>query len=266
MIYYKAYFAFLKARFATLFQYRFAACAGLVTQLFWGMLKVMILSAFYSQTVAAQPITFSEAATFVWLGQALLQIVPWNIDKELEAQVRTGNVVYELVRPLDLYWLWYSRSLAMRIVPTILRSIPLLVLAYLFFDLPLPKSFLTALFFLTSLLFAALLSASITALVLISLFWTISGEGILRLIPGLTVLFTGLVIPLPLFPTWLQPFMSLQPFRGILDIPIRIYLGIIPTDTLIYYFLFQIAWMAIFIFLGKLMMQKALSRITIQGG
>jgi ABC-2 type transport system permease protein len=266
MIHYKAYFAILKARFTTLFQYRAAAFAGILTQLFWGMLKVMILWAFYSQSTTHQPITFMEAATFIWLAQALLQLAPWTIDRELEAQIRTGNVVYELVRPVDLYWLWYSRSLAMRVVPTFLRSIPLLVIAYLFFDLPLPKSFLSSLYFLTSLFFAALLSASITALVLISLFWTISGEGILRLMPGLTLLLSGVVVPLPLFPSWLQPFISLQPFRGILDIPIRIYLGIISSDVTPYYFLFQITWTVFFIFLGKYMLQKALSRITIQGG
>lgn len=266
MTYHKAYLAILKARFATLFQYRTAAIAGLLTQLFWGMLNVMIFWAFFSQSTTAQPINFIETATFIWLGQALLQIIPWNNDRELEAQVKTGNVVYELARPLDLYWLWYSRALAMRVVPTALRSIPLIILAYLFFDLLPPKNALAALFFLVSLGLAILLSAAITALVLISLFWTISGEGILRLMPGLTVLLSGLVVPLPLFPTWLQPFVSLQPFRAILDIPIRLYLGIIPSADAPYYFFFQIIWVGIFICVGKYLMQKALSRIAIQGG
>lgn len=261
-----AYLAIFKARFATLFQYRAAALAGLLTQVFWGLLEVMILWGFYAQSTTVQPITFSEATTFVWLGQAFLQLVPWNIGRELDAQVRSGNIVYELLRPINLYWLCYSRALAMRVVPTLLRCLPLLILAYLFFDLPLPESFFAALFFLASLIFSALLSAAITTLVMISLFWTISGEGILRLMPGLSTLLTGLAVPLPLFPTWLQPFISLQPFRGIIDIPVRLYLGIIPANEAFYYLFFQSAWIAIFIFLGKLLMQKALSRIVIQGG
>src|SRR5262245_197027 len=98
----KAYLAILKGRLAALFQYRAAALAGLTTQIFWGFVKIMIMSAFFAQSAASQPISLAEAITFIWLGQALLQLLPWNIDKEIEFQVKSGNVAYELIRPLDL--------------------------------------------------------------------------------------------------------------------------------------------------------------------
>ena len=115
----RAYLALFKTRFAVLFQYRAAALAGLATQIFWGIVKVMILTAFYAQSTSPQPITLLQGTTFIWLGQALLQLLPWNIDKEVEAQVKNGNVAYELIRPLDLYWHWFFRSMAMRLVPTL---------------------------------------------------------------------------------------------------------------------------------------------------
>jgi ABC-2 type transport system permease protein len=262
----KPYIALLKARFAVLFQYRTAALAGLCTQIFWGMIKVMILQAFFAQTSASQPMSLVQAITFVWLGQAFLQLLPWNIDKEVEAQIKSGDVAYELIRPLDLYWTWFNRALAMRIVPTLLRAIPLFIFAGVFYDLSMPVSVEAYAGFFSSIFLASILSAAITAVVIISIFWTLSGEGIVRLLPHVVILLSGMLVPLPLFPDWMQPFLSIQPFRGVLDIPSRIYTGIIPTDEIVYYLGFQLCWIGFFIVYGRFLMCRAVKRFVIQGG
>ena len=41
--------------------------------------------------------------TYVWLGQAFLLLTMLTIDGDLHAMIRTGNVAYELLRPVDLY-------------------------------------------------------------------------------------------------------------------------------------------------------------------
>jgi ABC-2 type transport system permease protein len=260
------YFAILKCRVLTLFQYRTAAAAGLVTQLFWGFIKVMIFSAFYANITSPPPLSLPQAITFIWLGQALLQLLPWNLDKELEAQVKSGNVAYELLRPLDLYWYWYSRALAMRVIPTLMRSIPVFLLAIPFFGLELPASFTAGIGFILSVGFGALLAAAITTLVIISLFWTVSGEGIQRLMPSITLLFSGVVVPLPLFPEWAQQFLNIQPFRGVLDIPSRIYTGVIVVDDIAFYLGFQFLWSVVIIAAGKMLMKRAVKQMVIQGG
>lgn len=196
----KPYLAILQARFQILFQYRSAAIAGLGTQIFWGIIKVMILQAFFAQSTSSQPMTIVQAVTFIWLGQGLLQLLPWNIDKEIEAQIKSGDVAYELIRPLDLYWSWFNKALAMRIVPTFLRAVPMFFLAGLIFDLSAPVSWEATLGFCSAILFSVCLSAAITALVIISLFWTISGEGIVRMMPHTVVLLSGMVVPFPYSP------------------------------------------------------------------
>lgn len=261
-----SYLAIFKCRISSLFQYRAAAIAGLTTQFFWGLVKMIILTAFYAQTIAPQPISLEQAITFIWLGQAFLQLIPWFFDKELEALIRSGNVAYELVRPLDLYWHWFYRSMAMRIVPTMLRCFPVIFLAGLFQWLPPPISIQAGFVFIVSLFFALLLSTAITTLVAITIFWTISGEGILRLLPHTVMILSGMMVPLPLFPEWMQPFINLQPFRGIIDIPNRFYTGVIPVDEASYYLGFQVMWSLILILFGKQMMNRATKKIIIQGG
>ena len=261
----KAYLAVIRGRLSALLQYRAAVAAGMMTQVFWGIVNVMILQAFYDQSTVPQPISLEQAITFVWLGQALLQLIPWSIDKELEAQVRSGNVAYELIRPISLYWLYYARSVAMRVIPTMLRCFLIFFVAS-FFGLSAPISINAGIAFSLSLCLSALLSAAMTSLVIITLFWTISGEGIQRLMPHVTVLLTGMVVPLPLFPSWMQPFLDVQPFRGILDIPIRLYTGVIPVHEAFYWMTFQACWALAFVCLGRFLMTQAMKRLVIQGG
>ena len=109
----RAYGAILQRRFRMLLQYRAAALAGLGTQVFWGFIRVMIFAAFYAAAATAQPLSFAQVVTYIWLGQAMLRMLPtWN-DGELQGMIRSGNVAYELVRPVDLYNLWYARAVAL---------------------------------------------------------------------------------------------------------------------------------------------------------
>ena len=260
------YLAVLKIRVKVLLQYRAAAFAGIITQAFWGLLNVMIFKAFFSQSAGPEPITLAQTITFVWLGQALLQVLPWTVDRELEAQVKNGHVAYELIRPLDLYRLWYVRAFAMRLIPTLMRCFPIFICGGLFFGLAAPISWQAGGIFCLSVCFALFLSAAIITLVIVSLFWTVSGDGIQRLLPHIVTFFSGMIVPLPLFPAWAQPFLNWQPFRGVMDIPCRLYTGVIPVAEAPHYLLFQLAWTACFILLGKTLMHRALKQFVIQGG
>ena len=119
------YLAVVSARYRTLLQYRAAAFAGLVTQCFWGALKLMVLAAFYAASQQDQPMSLPEVVAYIWLGQAFFGMLPWTIDGEFAQKVRDGSIAYDLLRPVDLYALWYSHTLAYRIAPTTLRAIPL---------------------------------------------------------------------------------------------------------------------------------------------
>ncbi len=261
-----AYLAILKIRTKAFLQYRSAAFAAACAQTFWGIVTVMIYRAFYAETATSEPISLNQAITFIWLGQALLQLIPWSIDKEIKAQVKNGNVAYELIRPINLYTLWFVRSFALRSVPTLMRCVPVFAIGGWLFGLSPPVSWEAGIVFCLSVIFALLLSSAITTIVLISLFWTISGEGIERLLPHLTILLSGMVVPLPLFPSWIQPFLSIQPFRGVMDIPCRLYTGVIPAKDAFYCFGFQLAWMLAFILLGKWLINRAMKNFVIQGG
>ena len=135
-----AYVALFSARVRMLLQYRAAALAGVGTQLVFGLIRIMILQAFYLNATGVQPMSGAEVVDYIWLSQATLTLLPIWIDGEIRGMVRSGTVVYELTRPVDLYAFWYARALASRLAPVMLRAAPLLLLAALIFDLRPPAS------------------------------------------------------------------------------------------------------------------------------
>jgi ABC-2 type transport system permease protein len=259
------YWAILRARFQSLLQYRAAAAAGFATQVFWGFIRVMIFAAFL-RSGAPSPMTIEEVVTYVWLGQALLMILPWRPDPEVEQSIRTGTVAYELLRPLDLYNHWFARAVAFRSAPTLLRSVPLLVLAWLFFGMRLPAGLPALLAFLGAMAAALLLSAAITTLINVTMMWTIAGQGTWVLVSALAWLFSGMIVPLPLFPDWAQPVLAVLPFRGLMDAPFRLYMGHLPAAHAVATIVHQLAWSAAFVMFGRWLLSRGTRRLVVQGG
>jgi ABC-2 type transport system permease protein len=266
--------AILAVRCKMLLQYRAAALAGFGTQLFWGFIKVMVFVAFYASAVTEPPMTFSEVLVYTWLGQALLALLPWNVDKEIAEQIRSGGVAYELLRPVDLYGFWFARTMAFRLAPTVLRMVPMLVFTWFVLPwvglgdwaLPGPESVVAGWLFLCSALAALILSTAFTMILHISLMWTISGEGFNRIMPGVVPLFAGLIVPLPLFPDWLQAALYWQPFRGLADVPFRIYSGHIPADAAFFEIGLQLGWSTLLIWSGMWLLTRASRNLVVQGG
>ena len=270
----RPYLAVLSARYSMLLQYRAAAFAGFATQVFWGAIKVMVMAAFYALATSTPPMSFAAVVAYVWLGQGLLGLLPWNVDAELSEKMLTGGVAYELLRPLDLYGFWFARTLAMRTATTTLRLVPMLLLAMV--ALPLagldrwalapPASFASGVAFFASLAATVALATAITMVLHVALFWTISGRGINTLITGLVIVLSGMVVPLPLFPDWAQTFLYWQPFRGLADVPFRIYSGHIPVDAAAFEIAQQVGWAAVIVAIGRTVLAFGRSRLVVQGG
>jgi ABC-2 type transport system permease protein len=262
----KAYRTIFVSRFLTLLQYRAAAVAGVATQLFFGLVRVMIYDGFYRSSSMPQPMTAEQVVTYIWLGQAMLMLVMLDVDRDVAAMIRTGNVAYEMTRPLDLYTVWYIRALSGRAAPLILRAVPIFIVAVPFLGLNPPASAVDGVLFFISLFNGLLLAAALVALMTISLLWTVSGEGIYRLAGPLVFFFSGLVIPLPLFPDWMQQLIAFLPFRALVDTPFRLYLGMLTGMAAVTALAHQIFWTVAFVLVGRAILTGHIRRLVVQGG
>jgi len=261
----KPYLAILGARFRMLLQYRAAAAAGVACQFFFGAVRMMIFTAFYESSTGVHPMTQAQTVTYIWLGQAMLYLLPFRTDHELDAMIRSGSVAYELLRPVDLYNLWFARTLANRIAPMLLRAGPILIVATLagWIRWPGPAALAA---FAAAVTAAAVLTASVTMLLNTGMFWTLTGRGLSIIAGGLLWVFSGMIIPLALMPDWLQPVLNALPSRGLMDIPFRLFNGSLPPSAVWGLLGHQLGWCAALIMIGRGLMDRAKRRLVVQGG
>ena len=265
----------LRARWRETLQYRVAALVGFGTQLFWGLLRLMILAAFYASGPAhAADFSFAQVVPYVWLGQALLALFPIRLDAELADSVRTGTVATELLRPIDLYAYWFWRMVAWRLAMTAPRCLLMLVVAAGL--LPLvglgewalgpPIDLAAAALYLLATALALLLGVAVTAVTISLMFWTVSSEGARYVLPAVVWFCGGMVVPLPLLPDGLAMLLGYLPFAGLMDVPFRIYVGHLTGVEALLRLGLHLGWLIVLILLGRLLLARGLRRVVILGG
>jgi ABC-2 type transport system permease protein len=251
-------------------QYRAAAWAGIATQFFFGFFKLMIFRAFYRSSGAEPPMMWEQLAAYLWLQQAFLAMTMlWYIDNELISSITDGHVAYELCRPYDIYSAWYARLIAMRLSSAAMRCLPILFVAFLLpgdFRLMPPADAGALAAFLLSMVLSLLLVVAISMFAYILTFITMSPFGARLLIGSFSEILSGMTIPIPLMPEWMQTLTGFFPFRYTLDLPFRLYSGnIVGTDAL-FQLGVQAAWIIGLFALGKFAFARVTRRIVIQGG
>ena len=270
----RSYRSVFAARFMLMLQYRAAAVAGFITQCWWGIIKVMVFAAFYHGAAAQQPLSFPQTVAYVWLGQAFLMLMPWWGDPEITEMVRSGNVSYERLRPLDTYFFWYARALAWisaRMVPRaammfafVALLVPLVGLGQ--WGLAPPPTPRAAALFVAGMLMAVLLSGAILMLINLLVVVLISDRGPSLLATQIVTLLSGILVPLPFFPGWMHTFLFLQPCAGLADIPFRIYSGNLAGSLALAGLLQMVFWITALIVIGRLLMERVMGRLEVQGG
>jgi ABC-2 type transport system permease protein len=270
----RPYQAVFRARFQLLLQYRAAALAGFGTQCWWGAIKVMIFTAFLDGGAVASPMSLRQTIDYIWLGQAFLMLLPWSADAELARMVRSGDIAYERMRPVDGYAYWYARAVARRTATPLLRATPMILttglllpsLGFGAWGLGPPAGARAALLFMVSMVLVIGLASAFSTLLDVLVVMTLSERGVNVLVAPFALIFSGSLIPLPLLPDWLQPAMQYQPFAGLLDFPLRIYSGHLAAWPAVAALGRQAAWTIVLIALGRALMAHAMSRLQTQGG
>lgn len=264
------YTSFFRLRFIMGLQYRVAALAGMVTQFAWGFMEIMVFRAFYRADAAAFPMTFEQTVSYIWLQQAFLAFFMAGLmENEIFDAILNGGVAYELCRPADIYWMWFSRSTANRMSKAVLRCFPVLLVACVLpepFGMAAPVSPAAFFWFLVTLFLGLLVTVAFCMLIYMLAFYTVSAQGLRMLSITLVDFCSGAVIPLPFFPDKVARFLNLLPFAAMQNVPLRIYGGGLSGREMLSAVGLQLFWLFVLVLTGKLLYRSVKNRITVQGG
>lgn len=266
----RAYWSFFKIRFINGLQYRAAAYAGIATQFAWGFMYIMLYHSFYRSNPSGSNMSISELSSYIWLQQSFLALfMTWFLDNDIFEAISSGNVAYEICRPLDVYNMWFAKSCATRVSKAVLRCFPILILASFLpetYKFNLPASVYSFILFLISVIVGTIIVVGYSMLIYIFTFFTVSSVGVRMTMVMLADFLAGGLVPLPLLPEYLTKYIYLSPFAAMQNTPFRIYTGGIPGTEAVKAIILQLFWATVLILLGKLIIGKAMKKVIVQGG
>jgi len=264
----KQYFSLFKIRFINGLQYRAAALAGLTTQFAWGFMEILAFAAFYRANPNTFPMEFSHLVSYIWIQQAFLALfMPWGVGGSVVETIISGNISYDLARPMDIYNRWFFETIADRVSRAALRCAPILIVAFILpppFKMAFPSDLYQFSMFIIS---APIAMFTVTAYCLIdymSAFYTMSRYNVIFVI--LADFLAGGYVPIPFFPEPFRKIAELLPFAAMQNMPLRIYSGDIKGIDAVRGIGLQIFWFAAMLIFGKLLMKRSLKRVVTQGG
>ncbi|MCK5130230.1 MAG: hypothetical protein KAQ68_10275 [Clostridiales bacterium] len=264
------YISLFKMKLINTLAYRASSWSMILGGAFYGVIQTSIMLAFFTYgNTSAIMMTQTQAVSHMWMVVILYGIMPFGGNIRLYDKIASGLVAYDLCRPLDLYWNWYTTSISTSLTNLLIRSSPILLLALLLpspYTLGLPVSFAAFLIFVVSLILAIILASTISMLISLAYVNADMGLGVSQFIYSLIVLFSGDLFPLSILPNAFASIIRLLPFAGLKDIPVSIYLGLIPISKALYYMAIQLFWTIILVVLGRFLLRRFTKKIIIQGG
>ncbi len=262
----KLFWEVTKLSFRRQLTYRAATVVGLVTNIFFGLMRAYVLIALYNKQTVVEGFTIQDVITYTGLTQAVIIYLSIFGSYDLMRAVHQGEIANDLLKPMSLFSFWLAQDLGRALVGFLLRGLTIMVIYALIFDVTYPETLTQWLAFFVTLVLSWLISFAYRFLVNLTAFWSPDARGIGRFAFIIVMFFSGFLMPLRFFPDWVQTLASFTPFPHMLNTVVEIYLGALTGTTLLWALLAQVAWVLGLIVLCQLVLRRATRRLVILGG
>ena len=263
----KVALSIIKAHLREKLVYRFDLIVGLI-RVFIALLVFRYLwVALYSGQETYAGVTLKQTLTYTIISIILRPLFQGNSAiTEVSQRIRTGNIVFDIARPVYYGDLLLFQAVGKSIAAIIFSSLPLFGLALLLLDLQLPTSYITWIAFLISLMLGYITAFLIDFILSLFGFWVTNVSGFLFAKWNIIDLLGGIYIPLWFFPPSLKNIAMFLPFRGISYTPVAIFVNYVDGDQVLNEFGLQIAWISFLFFISRLIYISLVKKLEVQGG
>lgn len=263
----RTYFQLAAAGFRRYSTYRMAILAGVFTQSVFGFIRVSVL--FAAIAVAGGELEGydqQQASTYVWLGQALLAPLALFGWSELADRIKNGDIAVDLARPVDMQLAWWAADFGRALFQLLTRGLAPLVIGAITVGIALPGSWTAYPLGVISIVLGVSLSFLLRFGVNLVAFWTIDIRGFIGLYFVVIAPFSGLYVPVHLFPDWLKTIAYATPFPSLLQFPVDVLSGRVLGVNALVVVAMQAGWFVLLVVVTRWLMARAAQKLVVQGG
>ena len=264
----RAYLALAAAGFRRYATYRQAMVAAVVTNSVFGFLRFAVMLAVFdrgARTVAGydEP----QLATFVWAGQGLIGVVLLWAPLDLAERIRTGDVVTDLLRPIDPVWQLLAADLGRAGYAAVTRFVGPVIVGALVFELYAPRRPATYALFVCSALLATVVCFGCRYLVNAAAYWLLDARGPNMFWTLASGILGGLYFPVWFFPDALAAaLIMLTPFPSVIQIPLDVLVERGSAGQQLGLLGVQAGWVVAILALCRWVQARGERKLVIQGG
>ena len=247
--------------------YRQAAVAGVFVNTAFGVIKLSILLAVADSaggTVAGYDRV--GLSTYAWMSQGLIAVVVIFAWTELADRIRTGDIAVDLARPVDLQLAWLAADLGRAAWGLLSRAVVPILFGAALFGFRVPSDPLVLLLLPVSITLAVVVSFACRFMVNLAAFWITEVRGPVTFYILVAGLLGGHLVPVQLFPGWLQAVAYATPFPAIMQWPIDLVTGQASGWTALGLVCAQLGWAVALLAVGRVVLRRATRRLVVQGG
>lgn len=261
-----AYFDFIRIRFLTMLAYRINYYSGILIYTLNIGVNYFTWKAIYGGGESLGGFTGAQMTTYVavsWMARAFYFN---NLDREISTDIRDGSIAIQFIRPYNYVLVKMMQGLGEGLFRFMMLMIPGMVIAILLFPVQLPTEPSAWIGFLVMLFFSFLISSQINIITGLSAFFVENNEGMMRMKRVIVDLFSGLIVPITLFPGWLSSILKVLPFQAITYLPGSVFTGRVQGVGIWNVLGIQVIWFLVLLVPIVWLYHAARQRLFVQGG
>lgn len=264
----RLYLGFVRLAFLKFLAYRLRYYTGIVSYTIFVTGNAYLYRALFESRVDTQigGLTLPEMVTYIavaWIGRSFTFN---NIDRTLASQVQKGEIAMQLIKPLHPQTVMMFEAMGEAAFRLLLFTLPIMAVVVPLYDIQGPAQPVLYGWTALSFLLALVVGSQLNFLVGCLAFDLKNITGVMRAKHISMDFLSGVLVPFSFFPSWAQTLMAFLPFQSLSYVPVTIYLGKRTGDDLAAAIVLQIIWALGLFIAGRLAWNRAMRRITLQGG
>jgi ABC-2 type transport system permease protein len=243
------------------------------TEMFSVFLELYVVYTLWNVLFTQSPtgfgnVTLPQMITYAMLGMLLGSVLEIysGAHTYIQQQVRMGAITTDLMKPIDFMFQVMARDFGATVVRLTFYLVPPFLIAYFLFDLMLPTSLLQVLAFALSLVQAWVILFFCNFLFGLISFKTLDLTGFSFTYWAMVRFASGQIIPLWMYPDFLQPLLYALPFQAVFYTPLAIFTGLHSGGAIGNALLIQTAWIVGLFIATRLIWSRIHRHLVVQGG
>ena len=237
--------------------------AELASKFIYLFMQICLWKALFAGALKHGNLSYSDTIKYVAAACVISIIIECNIIDRMNAQIRSGDIVNDLLRPMDFKLMMLFKHFGNTMIKSLIIAIPTFLFAIrLISDVPFSADRIFV--GLVSVVLAYAIHFLYSLVIGMLAFFLIVTWPLNMLLGAIYKLLSGIWIPVTMFPEFLYRINLFLPFRAVYAIPVSLLTGsAIDVRESIFC---QLVWIAVFLVLAEFVWVKGYRKLVVQGG